>query len=179
MALNDGFGGATPGGGVLTFANLAKLGTAGNALSNLLVVTEDAALNVNLPVQVLGQNLGPIALQIGNLFNTTAVTGLPARTVHTSFPNFSGISVGSILNDPQTVIDGLDAFLSTLAGGPFAQQNLRSGPAADRPGAARHRQLLLDAAQRRHRHAAIAAQQFHRRSSRPAGQHGRTSSPPG
>jgi Ca2+-binding RTX toxin-like protein len=122
ISLNDGFGGATAGDGILTFGNLAKLGSAGNSLSDLVKFTADAAISVNLPVTVLGQDLGPIVLQIGNLFNTTDVTGLPARTVSTSFPSFSNISIGSILNDPQELIDGLDAFLSTLSGGAFANE---------------------------------------------------------
>ncbi len=121
VSLNDSFGGnTTP--GMLTFATIAKLGTTGNSLSDLVKFSADAAVSVNLPVTVLGQNLGPISLEIGNLFNTTAVTGLPARSITTAFPSLSNISLGSILNDPQTLIDGLDAFLSTLSGGPFASE---------------------------------------------------------
>ncbi|MDJ0387714.1 calcium-binding protein [Roseomonas sp. E05] len=121
ITLDDGFGGATAGEGILTFANLAKLGSAGNSLSDLIHFSANAALEVSLPVVMLGQQLGPVELQIGNLFNTTGVDGLPERSVHTAFPSLDGISVGSILNDPQTLIDGLDAFLSDIAYGTFAQ----------------------------------------------------------
>jgi len=121
VTLNDGFGGSTAGDGILTFADLAKLGSAGNGLADLIHFSANAALEVSLPVVMLGQQLGPVELQIGNLFDTTGVDGLPERSVHTAFPSLDGVSVGSILNDPQTVIDGLDAFLSNIAYGSFAQ----------------------------------------------------------
>ncbi len=121
FTLNDGFGGATAGGGVLTGLNLKQLGTPGNGLGDLLKTTINAAVDLNLPVSVLGQSLGPIQLEVGNLFNTTNVAGLPARSVHTAFPSLSGISLAGILNDPQAVIDGLDAILGTLAYGDVAK----------------------------------------------------------
>ena len=120
FTLNDGFGGATAGGGVLTGLNLKQLGTPGTGLGDLLKTTINAAVDLNLPVTVLGQKLGAIELEVGNLFNTTNVTGLPARSVHTAFPSLSGISLAGILNDPQAVIDGLDAILGTLAYGDVA-----------------------------------------------------------
>ena len=139
VSLNDAFGGATAGAGILTFANLGQLGTPGNALSDLVKFTANAALDVNLPVTVRGQSLSPITLQIGNLFNTTNITGLPARTVTANSPSLSGLSLGSFLDDPQSVIDGLDSFLSLLSGGAFAKAIYNSnlplvGPALSKVG---------------------------------------------
>nr|WP_305123214.1 LEPR-XLL domain-containing protein [Roseomonas sp. GC11] len=121
ITLNDGFGGGPADDGIITFAELAELGSAGNSLGDLVQFIADAALEVSLPVVVLGQELGTIDLQIGNLFGNSTLPDLPARSVYTAFPSFDGISVGSILNDPQTLIDGLDAVLSNLAYGSFAQ----------------------------------------------------------
>ncbi|MEI6158524.1 MAG: hypothetical protein WCP77_01720, partial [Roseococcus sp.] len=119
VSLEDGFGGGPANDGRITFKELAELGSAGNELSDLIDFVVNAAVDVSLPVKVLGQNLGPIELQVGNLFNDA---DLPEeRSVHVTYPSLDGLSIGSILNDPQTLIDGLDAVLSNLAYGSFAQ----------------------------------------------------------
>ena len=124
IGLNDGFGGATPGDGKLTFGNLAKLQlsnpTAGRGISDLISTTFDAAMSMNLPMTVEGLNVGAFSIQAGNIFNTTsAALALPARSVHSTYPSLSNISLASILNNPQAVINGLDSVLSSLSNGPF------------------------------------------------------------
>ncbi|MBL6458522.1 hypothetical protein JMJ55_24600 [Belnapia sp. T6] len=121
ISLADGFGGSDPKDGKLSFADLAKLSSPDYSLKDLVEIEADAAVDLTLPVYALGAPIGPVTLQVGNLFNSDAVPTAPGRTVYTDFPDLSGISLGSILNDPQTMIDGLDAFLSTLDSGPMAQ----------------------------------------------------------
>lgn len=121
IMLNDNFAQGTHTDGKVTFADLSHLGEPGDTLGNLLRVTINAAVNVDLPAEVLGNSVGDINFQIGNLYNTTLVLGEPPRSTHFTFPDFSHLSIPNFLTDPETLLKGLDAFLGAISG-PFAQQ---------------------------------------------------------
>ncbi len=87
-----------------------------------VTATANAAVNVNLPVQVFGTDAGAITLKINNLFGVNGPSGLATRAVVPSAAlNLDNFSISSILNDPKTLIAGLDQFLGLLDGG-LAQQ---------------------------------------------------------
>ena len=121
FGLKDGFGGSVANDGRLYFSELAKITQPAYGLSDLVSFDANAALDLTLPVSTFGQEIGDLVVQVGNLFNSTATPGAPARSVHTELPDFSNVSLTSLLNDPQTLIDGLDAFLSVFTQGPVAK----------------------------------------------------------
>lgn len=108
VSLNDGTASTAIG-----FSHLGSLHVA---------ATANAALDVRLPVQVFGIDAGTVTLQINNLFGSLGPSALATRTVVANPQlNLDNFSPSSILNDPETLISGLDQFLGLLDGG-LAQQ---------------------------------------------------------
>ena len=94
----------------------------GLTLSNVVVVTSNVAVSVDLPLTVMGVPLGAdLTVKIGNvlgtesLVNNTLDAGTLARSITFSVPDLSAqISAFSFLNNPIVVINGLDGLLGTI-----------------------------------------------------------------
>ena len=122
IGLKDGVALNEAGDTVKTAGRLYLSELPGQTVSNLVIVTSNVAVSVDLPLTVLGVPLGAdLKVKIGNVLGTQSIVnntldaGTYARSITFSVPDLTTqISAFSFLNNPLVVINGLDGLLGTI-----------------------------------------------------------------